>query len=204
MDKLKDSKYRNGILEVVETILKDCKHKVEIDTDDSGELVEYTKNGMKITFCYSYEIEAGVLDFSRFTIEFKVFNLLVVNQFSSLNSVVVKHIRDEFLKLYPNKINEIKESEKKKDFKFFLNTINDLINSPLDFNHNENYYQLASRLIDKGFTDFPTSQNDFQEYMQQFKKEHTEIYLDMVSDLLQAEEWVNNELKNMSLENIQV
>ena len=117
MEKLKDSKYRNAILEVVEAILKDCKYKVEIDTNNDGELIEYTKNGMKITFCY-YEIEAGVLDFSRFIIEFKVFNSLVVNQFSSLNSVVVKYIRDEFLKLYPKKLETIKESEKKKEFKF--------------------------------------------------------------------------------------
>lgn len=199
MEKLKDSKYRNAILEVVEAILKDCKYKVEIDTNNDGELIEYTKNGMKITFCY-YEIEAGVLDFSRFIIEFKVFNSLVVNQFSSLNSVVVKYIRDEFLKLYPKKLETIKESEKKKEFKFFLNTLTNLVKSPLNFDYNDNYYELASMLIDKGFSEFPTSQNDFPEYMEQFKKEHTEIYLDIVSELLQAKEWIDKNMFALSIQ----
>lgn len=200
MDKLKDSKYRNGILEVVESILKDCKYQVVIDLDDSGELVEYTQNGMKITFCYSYEIEAGVLDFSRFIIEFKVFNSLVVNQFSSLNSVVVKYIRDEFLKLYPKKLETIKESEKKKEFKFFLNTLNNLVKSPLEIDYNDNYYQIASMLIDKGFSEFPTSRKEFPEFMEQFKKEHTEIYLDIISELLQAKEWIDKNMFALSIQ----
>jgi len=202
MERLKDSKYRNAILEVVETILKDCKYKVKIDTNNDGELVEYTKNGMKITFCYSYEVSEGILDFSRFIIEFKVFNLLVVNQFSSLNSVVVKYIRDEFLKLYPKKLETIKESEKKKKFKFFLNTLNNLVKSPLEIDYNDNYYQIASMLIDKGFSEFPTSRKEFPEFMEQFKKEHTEIYLDMVSDLLQAEEWIDKNMFALSIQEV--
>ena len=81
-----------------------------------------------------------------------------------------------------------------------MNTLTNLVKSPLNFDYNDNYYQLASMLIDKGFSEFPTSQNDFPEYMEQFKKEHTEIYLDIVSELLQAKEWIDKNMFALSIQ----
>jgi len=83
-----------------------------------------------------------------------------------------------------------------------LNTLNNLVKSPLEIDYNDNYYQLASMLIDKGFSEFPTSQNDFPEYMDQFKKERTDIYLDMVSELLQADEWIDKNMFALSIQEV--
>ena len=190
MDRLKNSNYRNAIIEVVEGILKACPYKVEIDSNEDGELIEITDKGVIITFSYTYEKSEGVLDFSRFKIDFRVYNTLFVNQFSSLNSMVVKYIRDEFLKLYSEKLQEIKSKES--GFKLFFSKVNELVSTPLQFDDNDNFYQLSSILNRKGFFDFPSDQAGFKQYMDQFKKDNQELYLDIISLILQSQEWVNS------------
>lgn len=67
--------FRNGIIKAVEQVLELINSqgfKVEIETDDNGELIKFKDRKVVIQFAYTYEIEKDLLDFRLFTLEFYV------------------------------------------------------------------------------------------------------------------------------------
>lgn len=197
MDRLQGSIYRNSIVEIVEGILKDCPYKVEIDLDDNnGELIKITDKVVSITFCYSYEISEGVLEFSRFTINFHVYAGVSIVGFSALNSVVIKYIQDEFLRLYEQKKQVIQEQikVKKQDggFQESFNTLKKSIKSMNEiFDIQDKFFQIIPYLLRKG-VEIPVSLSEYNEMMNYLRINESDLYAEMVMDILEADEWVND------------
>lgn len=68
--------FRDGIVLAVEQVMIIAKHqgfKVEIETDNNGELITYTDKKVIITFSYTFDLEKDLMDYRLFTLEFSVF-----------------------------------------------------------------------------------------------------------------------------------
>jgi len=198
--------YRAAIAEIVEGIVRDIPESVknslglvslEIDTDEQGEVIQMNKQSVFIRFCLTRQTNAGDLDFTLFELDFFVYGRVDVLKFNRVSCPVIHYIKTEFDKSYSVVKQVIKEKKlieatekKEQGFNRALNQLKEGIKGMNQvFDYKDKIFQVYPYLLDKGF-DMPTKNKEWVEWMEDFKKNNSDVYVQMVADILQADEWV--------------
>lgn len=194
--------YRVAIAEIVEGIVRDIPESVknslglvslEIDQDEQGEVIQMNKQSVFIRFCLTRQTLDRDLDFTLFELEFFVYGRVETLKFNRVSCPVIHYIKTEFDKFYSLVKEQIKEKkliEKEQGFNRALNQLKEGIKG-MDqvFDYKDKIFQVYPYLLDKGF-DMPTGNKEWVEWMEDFKKTNADAYIQMVADILHADEWV--------------
>lgn len=185
--------FRDGIAQAVEQVVQLANQegfRVEIETDDNGELITYTDRKVIITFSYTFDLEPNLMDYRLFTLEFAVYGSVTVTRFDNKSFNVIKFLKDNFQKIYT----PIKKAiaQKKADYGFnqaFTKLTQGLNKMKQEFDAVDKFFQVASYLTRKGF-ELPEYKN-YQAFINDLKVNQSELYIQMVFDILEADEKVN-------------
>ncbi len=185
--------FRDGIVQAVEQVIQLANQegfRVEIETDDNGELITYTDRKVIITFSYTFDLEPNLMDYRLFTLEFAVFGAVTVTRFDNKSFNVIKFLKDSFQKIYT----PIKKAitQQKTDYGFnqaFTQLTQGLNKMSQEFDAVDKFFQVASYLTRKGF-ELPEYKN-YQAFINDLKVNQSELYSQMVFDILEADEKVN-------------
>lgn len=184
--------FRNSIVETVEQVLKELNSQgvqIEVDTDDNGELITYYDKGVIITLCHTFELSPGILDFTLFTADIKVYGACSI-KLNSKNVKIAADFRKRFTKLYTPLFKLIQEQKKNYGMnKAYQELIQGLNKMTKDFDAVDKFFQVASYLTRKGF-ELPEYKN-YQAFINDLKVNQSELYSQMVFDILEADEKVN-------------
>lgn len=189
--------FRDGIVQAVEQVVQLANQKgfrVEIETDDNGELITYTDRKVIITFSYTFDLEPNLMDHRLFTLEFAVFGVVTVTRFDNKSFNVIKFLKDNFQRIYT----PIKKAitQQKADYGFnqaftqLTQGLNKMSQELKEFDAIDKFFQVASYLTRKGF-ELPEYKN-YQAFINDLKVNQSELYSQMVFDILEADEKVNN------------
>lgn len=185
--------FRDGIAQAVEQVLKELNSQgvqIEVDTDDNGELITYYDKGVIITLCHTFELSPGILDFTLFTADIKVYGACSI-KLNSKNVKIAADFRKRFTKLYTPLFKLIQEQKKNYGMnKAYQELIQGLNKMTKDFDAVDKFFQVASYLTRKGF-ELPEYKN-YQAFINDLKVNQSELYSQMVFDILEADEKVNN------------
>ena len=186
--------FRNSIAETVEEVLKELNSQgvqIEVDTaDDDGELITYYDKGVIITLCHTFELSPGILDFTLFTADIKVYGACSI-KLNSKNVKIAADFRKRFTKLYTPLFKLIQEQKKNYGMnKAYQELIKGLNKMTKDFNSVDKFFQVASYLTRKGF-ELPEYKH-YQAFINDLKVNQSDLYSQMVFDILEADEKVNN------------
>ena len=184
--------FRNSIVETVEQVLKELNSQgvqIEVDTDDNGELITYYDKGVIITLCHTFELSPGILDFTLFTADIKVYGACSI-KLNSKNVKIAADFRKRFTKLYTPLFKLIQEQKKNYGMnKAYQELTQGLNNMKQEFDAIDKFFQVASYLTRKDF-ELPEYKH-YQAFINDLKVNHSEIYSQMVFDILEADEKVN-------------
>lgn len=185
--------FRNSIIETVEEVLKELNSQgvqIEVDTDDNGELITYYDKGVIITLCHTFELSPGILDFTLFTADIKVYGACSI-KLNSKNVKIAADFRKRFTKLYTPLFKLIQEQKKEYGFNQAYNQLTQGLNRMTkDFDAVDKFFQVASYLTRKG-VELPEYKN-YQAFINDLKVNQSKLYSQMVFDILEADEKVNN------------
>jgi len=184
--------FRDGIIQTVEEVIKELNSQgvqIEVDSDETGELITYYDKGVIITLCHTFEISPNVLDFSLFTADIKVYGACSI-KLNSKNVKIACMFRNFFTKLYTPKINLIQEQKKEYGFK---KAYQELIKGvkKVEFDIEKYDFQVMSYLTRKGF-DIPAKFSELKTFVNELKVNNSDVYNDMVSIILGANDYVEN------------
>jgi len=188
--------FRDGVTQAVEQVIQLANQKgfrVEIETDDNGELITYTDKKVIITFSYTFDLEPNLMDYRLFTLEFAVFGAVTVTRFDNKSFNVIKFLKDNFQRIYT----PIKKAitQQKADYGFnqaftqLTQGLNKMSQELKEFDAIDKFFQVASYLTRKGF-ELPEYKN-YQAFINDLKVNQSELYSQMVFDILEADEKVN-------------
>lgn len=184
--------FRNSIVETVEEVLKELNSQgvqIEVDTDDNGELITYYDKGVIITLCHTFELSPGILDFTLFTADIKVYGACSI-KLNSKNVKIAADFRKRFTKLYTPLFKLIQEQKKNYGMnKAYQELTQGLNKMKQEFDAIDKFFQVASYLTRKGF-ELPEYKN-YQAFINDLKVNQSELYSQMVFDILEADEKVN-------------
>lgn len=186
--------FRDGVTQAVEQVVQLANNqgfRVEIETDDNGELITYTDKKVIITFSYTFDLEPNLMDYRLFTLEFAVYGAVTVTRFDNKTFNVIKFMKDNFQRIYT----PIKKAiaEQKADYSFnqaFTQLTQGLNRMTKDFDAVDKFFQVASYLTRKG-VELPEYKN-YQAFINDLKVNQSELYAQMVMDILEADEKVNS------------
>lgn len=185
--------FRNSIVETVEEVLKELNSQgvqIEVDTDDNGELITYYDKGVIITLCHTFELSPGILDFTLFTADIKVYGACSI-KLNSKNVKIAADFRKRFTKLYTPLFKLIQEQKKEYGFNQAYNQLTQGLNRMTkDFDAVDKFFQVASYLTRKG-VELPEYKH-YQAFINDLKVNQSELYAQMVMDILEADEKVNS------------
>lgn len=185
--------FRDGIVQAVEQVLKELNSQgvqIEVDTDDNGELITYYDKGVIITLCHTFELSPGILDFTLFTADIKVYGACSI-KLNSKNVKIAADFRKRFTKLYTPLFKLIQEQKKNYGMnKAYQELIKGLNKMTKDFDPVDKFFQVASYLTRKGF-ELPEYKH-YQAFINDLKVNQSDLYSQMVFDILEADEKVNN------------
>lgn len=194
--------FRDGITQAVEQVMIIAKHqgfKVEIETDNNGELITYTDKKVIITFSYTFDLEKDLMDYRLFTLEFSVFGTVTVKRFDNKTFDIIRFIRDNFQAIYTPMRKSI--ANDKKDYGFnraFQELTRGLKTMNHIFNINDCWFRVYDYLTTKGF-DVPSKQKDFDSFIQDMKSNHSEVFNEMVREFLRVDDVVSMMIKNQEV-----
>jgi hypothetical protein len=185
--------FRDGIAQAVEQVLKELNSQgvqIEVDTaDDNGELITYYDKGVIITLCHTFELSPGILDFTLFTADIKVYGAVSI-KLNSKNVKIAADFRKRFTKLYTPLFKLIQEQKKNYGMnKAYQELTQGLNKMKQEFDAIDKFFQVASYLTRKGF-ELPEYKN-YQAFINDLKVNQSELYSQMVFDILEADEKVN-------------
>lgn len=189
--------FRDEIIQSVEQVIESINNqgfKVEIETDDNGELIKFKDRKVVIQFAYTYEIEKDLLDFRLFTLEFYVSGSVTVTRFDNKSFDVTKLIKDTFHKIYT----PIKKTIAKDKTDYGFNRAMEQLNKGLKtmesiFNANDFFYEISDYLTKLGF-EIPVDEvviDRFPLWVDNFRKDNQEVYSEMIVNILERQEKVN-------------
>lgn len=188
--------FRNSIVETVEEVLKELNSQgvqIEVGTDDNGELITYYDKGVIITLCHTFELLPGILDFTLFTADIKVYGACSI-KLNSKNVKIAADFRKRFTKLYTPLFKLIQEQKKEYGFNQAYNQLTQGLNKMSqelkEFDAIDKFFQVASYLTRKG-VELPEYKN-YQAFINDLKVNQSELYAQMVFDILEADEKVNS------------
>lgn len=185
--------FRGGIVQAVEQVIQLANQegfRVEIETDDNGELITYTTNKVIITFSYTFDLEPNLMDYRLFTLEFAVFGAVTVTRFDNKSLNVIKFLKDNFQRIYTPIRKAIAQQKADYGFNQAYNQLTQGLNKmKQEFDAVDKFFQVASYLTRKGF-ELPEYKH-YQAFINDLKVNHSEIYSQMVFDILEADEKVN-------------
>jgi hypothetical protein len=191
--------FRDGIVQAVDqvmTIANQKGFKVEIETDDNGELITYTDRKVIITFSYTFDLEPNLMDFRLFTLEFSVFGSVTVTRFDNKTFDIIKFIRCEFEKIYTPLKKSIASDKTNYGFnRAFQELTKGLKTMDHIFNLNDCWFRVYNYLTVRGF-DVPSKQTDFHNFIQDMKSNHSEVFNEMVREFLRVDDVVNMMIKS--------
>ena len=179
--------FRDGITQAVEQVMIIAKHqgfKVEIETDNNGELITYTDKKVIITFSYTFDLEKDLMDYRLFTLEFSVFGTVTVKRFDNKTFDIIRFIKSKFQEIYTPLKKSI--ARDKADYGFnraFQELTQGLKTMDHIFNINDCWFRVYDYLTAKGF-DVPSKQKDFDSFISDLKINHSEVFNDMVCEFL--------------------
>lgn len=184
--------FRDGIVQAVEQVLKELNSQgvqIEVDTDDNGELITYYDKGVIITLCHTFELSPGILDFTLFTADIKVYGACSI-KLNSKNVKIAADFRKRFTKLYTPLFKLIQEQKKNYGMnKAYQELTQGLNKMKQEFDAIGKFFQVASYLTRKGF-ELPEYKN-YQAFINDLKVNQSDLYSQMVFDILEADEKVN-------------
>lgn len=184
--------FRNSIVETVEEVLKELNSQgvqIEVDTDDNGELITYYGKGVIITLCHTFELSPGILDFTLFTADIKVYGACSI-KLNSKNVKIAADFRKRFTKLYTPLFKLIQKQKKEYGFNQAYNQLTQGLNRMTkEFDAIDKFFQVASYLTRKG-VELPEYKH-YQAFINDLKVNQSELYVQMVMDILEADEKVN-------------
>lgn len=186
--------FRDGIAQAVEQVLKELNSQgvqIEVDTaDDNGELITYYDKGVIITLCHTFELSPGILDFTLFTADIKVYGACSI-KLNSKNVKIAADFRKRFTKLYTPLFKLIQEQKKNYGMnKAYQELTQGLNKMKQEFDAIDKFFQVASYLTRKGF-ELPEYKH-YQAFINDLKVNQSELYSQMVFDILEADNKVNN------------
>ena len=190
--------FRDGIVLAVEQAITIAKHqgfKVEIETDENGELITYTDKKVIITFSYTFDLEKDLMDYRLFTLEFSVFGTVTVKRFDNKTFDIIRFIRDNFQAIYTPMRKSI--ANDKKDYGFnraFQELTQGLKTMDHIFNVNDCWFRVYEYLTARGF-DVPSKQKDFDSFISDLKINHSEVFNEMIKEFLRVDDVVNMMIK---------
>lgn len=179
--------FRDGITQAVEQVMIIAKHqgfKVEIETDNNGELITYTDKKVIITFSYTFDLEKDLMDYRLFTLEFSVFGSVTVKRFDNKTFDIIRFIKSKFQAIYTPMRKSI--ARDKADYGFnraFQELTRGLKTMDHIFNVNDCWFRVYDYLTARGF-DVPSNQTDFESFLSDLKINDSEIYSEMVNEFL--------------------
>ena len=179
--------FRDGIVLAVEQAITIAKHqgfKVEIETDENGELITYTDKKVIITFSYTFDLEKDLMDYRLFTLEFSVFGSVTVTRFDNKTFEIIRFIKSRFQDIYTPLKKSI--ARDKADYGFnraFQELTRGLKTMDHIFNVNDCWFRVYEYLTARG-VDVPSNQTDFESFLSDLKINDSEIYSEMVNEFL--------------------
>ena len=182
--------FRDGIVLAVEQAITIAKHqgfKVEIETDNNGELITYTDKKVIITFSYTFDLEKDLMDYRLFTLEFSVFGTVTVKRFDNKTFDIIRFIRDNFQAIYTPMRKSI--ANDKKDYGFnraFQELTQGLKTMDHIFNVNDCWFRVYEYLTARGF-DVPSNQTDFESFLSDLKINNSEVFNEMIKEFLRVD-----------------
>ena len=179
--------FRDGIVLAVEQAITIAKHqgfKVEIETDENGELITYTDKKVIITFSYTFDLEKDLMDYRLFTLEFSVFGTVTVKRFDNKTFDIIRFIRDNFQAIYTPMRKSIASEKSNYGFnRAFQELTRGLKTMDHVFNLNDCWFRVYDYLTAKGF-EVPSKQKDFDSFISDLKINHSDVFNDMVCEFL--------------------
>lgn len=166
-------------------------YKVEIETDDNGELITFTDRKVIITFAYTYDLDPNLMDYKLFTLEFNVSGSVTVSRFDNKSFDVTKLVKDSFHKIYT----PMKRTIAKEKSNYGFNRAMEEIKKGLQtmdkiFDANYYFYEISDYLAKLGFL-IPIDEvnsSKFPSWLDSFRKSNQDIYSQMVIDILERQE----------------
>lgn len=189
--------FRDGIVQAVEQVVQLANQKgvqIEVDTNDNGELITYYDKGVIVTLCHTFEISPNVLDFALFTADIKVYGACSI-KLNSKNVKIACMFRNFFTKLYTPKINLIQEQKKEYGFKKAYQELIEGVKK-MEFDVERYDFQVMSYLTRKGF-DIPAKFSELKTFVNELRINDSDVYNEMVSIILGANDYVENLSKEM-------
>jgi len=189
--------FRNSIVETVEQVLKELNSQgvqIEVDTDDNGELITYYDKGVIITLCHTFELSPGILDFTLFTADIKVYGACSI-KLNSKNVKIAADFRKRFTKLYTLLFKLIQEQKKNYGMnKAYQELIKGV--KKVEFDIEKYDFQVMSYLTRKGF-DIPDKFSELKQFVNELRTNNQEVYNEMITVILEANDFVENLSKEM-------
>ena len=179
--------FRDGIVLAVEQAITIAKHqgfKVEIETDENGELITYTDKKVIITFSYTFDLEKDLMDYRLFTLEFSVFGSVTVTRFDNKTFEIIRFIKSRFQDIYTPLKKSI--ARDKADYGFnraFQELTRGLKTMDHIFNVNDCWFRVYEYLTARGFN-VPRNQTDFESFLSNLRINDSDVFNDMVCEFL--------------------